>query len=217
VQAGRKERKTMKEFAVQSTTISRRSLTIGLAMLPAALAAPAESAAPAKATAADAADGLTHRAEAIRQEVTLDASPQRVYEALTAAKDFDMITRLSDGAALLAAVGAKPTAISTEVGGEFTLFGGYVTGRHVEMLPNERLVQAWRAGSWKPGEFSIAAFNLTAEGGKTKLKFDHRGFPNGNGASLARGWHVHYWEPLAKFLAQGKGARAHAIAQVAAR
>jgi activator of HSP90 ATPase len=198
----------MKESAAQSTTISRRSLTIGLAMLPAGFAAPAESgaaaesAAPAKAAAA-AADGLAHNAEAIRQEVTLDASPQRVYQALTAAKDFDMITRLSDGAALLAAAGAKPTAISTEVGGSFTLFGGYITGRHIEMLPNERLVQAWRAGSWKSGEFSIAAFNLTAEGGKTKLKFEHRGFPNGNGTSLANGWHSHYWEPLAKFLAQG--------------
>jgi activator of HSP90 ATPase len=45
------------------------------------------------------------------------------------------------------------------VGGTFTLFGGYVTGRNLEMLPDERLVQAWRAGSWKPGAFSIAAFS----------------------------------------------------------
>jgi hypothetical protein len=44
---------------------------------------------------------------------------------------------------------------------------------------------------------------LAAEGGKTRLKFEHRGFPNGNGASLAHGWHVHYWKPLAEFLAQG--------------
>ena len=187
---------------MQATTLSRRSLTIGLAMLPAALAAAAESAAPAKATTAAAADGLSHTSEAIRQEVTLDASPQRVYAALTTAKDFDMITRLSDGAALLAAAGAKPTAISTEVGGSFTLFGGYITGRHIEMLPNERLVQAWRAGSWQAGEFSIAAFHLAVEGGKTRLKFHHRGFPNGDGTSLAQGWHAHYWEPLAKFLAQ---------------
>jgi activator of HSP90 ATPase len=114
-----------------------------------------------------------------------------------------MITRLSDAAVLLDAAGAKPTSISTEVGGSFTLFGGYITGRNVEMQPNERLVQAWRTGSWKPGEYSVAAFHLTANGGKTTLDFDHRGFPDGNGAVLARGWHSHYWEPLAKFLAQG--------------
>jgi len=193
---------------VRSPDISRRSLALTLAALPVGLVIAAETpAAPPKdKSSADAAPGLTHNAEAIRQEVTFDASPQRVYEALVSTKDFDTITRLSDGAALLAAAGAKPTAISTELGGSFTLFGGYITGRHIEMLPNERLVQAWHAGSWKPGEFSIAAFYLAGESGKTKLKFEHRGFPNGDGASLARGWHVHYWEPLAKFLAQAKGA-----------
>jgi activator of HSP90 ATPase len=184
---------------MQSTPISRRSLVLTLAAMPAGLAMAAEA---PKDTASPVVDGLSHTAEAIRQEVTLDASPQRVYQALTSTKDFDMITRLSDGAVLLNATGAKPTSISTEVGGSFTLFGGYVTGRHLEILPNARLVQAWRAASWKPGAFSIAAFYLTAEGGKTKLNFEHRGIPNSEGAVLAHGWHSHYWEPLAKFLAQ---------------
>ena len=188
---------------MQSNIISRRSLAFGLAVLPVGLAIAAEKPPAPKAKGSAAADGLSYTAEAIRQQVTLDASPQRVYQALTSTKDFDMITRLSDGAALLNAAGAKPTSISTELGGPFTLFGGYITGRHLEMLPNERLVQAWRAGSWNPGDYSVAAFHLTAEGGKTKLSFEHRGFPNGNGISLAPGWRVHYWEPLAKFLAQG--------------
>jgi len=190
---------------VQTNHISRRSLAIGLAALPACLSMHGGAAAATKAAAAKAPDlnGLSHTAEAIRQEVTLDASPQRVYEVLTSSKDFDKITRLSDGAALLDAVGAKPTSISSEVGGAFTLFGGYITGRQVEMQPNERLIQAWREGSWKPGEFSIAAYYLTAQGAKTRLNFEHRGFPNGNGVSLAPGWHTHYWEPLAKFLSQG--------------
>ena len=188
---------------MQSTHISRRSLTLTLAALPVGLVIAAElPTAPPQDKSSATADGLSHTSEAIRQEVTLDASPQRVYQALTSTKDFDSITRLSDGAALLDAAGAKPTAISTEVGGSFTLFGGYITGRHLEMLPSERLVQAWRAGSWKTGGFSIAAFYLTAEAGKPKLTFEHRGFPDGNGVSLAHGWHSHYWAPLAKFLVQ---------------
>jgi len=191
----------LENSAMQSTHISRRSLTLTLAALPIGLVVADTLAAP-KVKSFAAADGLSHTAEAIRQEVALDASPQRVYQALTATKDFDMVTRLSDAEVLLNATGAKPTSISTEVGGPFTLFGGYITGRHLEMLSNERLVQAWRAASWKPGDFSIAAFYLMAEGGKTKLNFEHRGFPNGEGAVLAHGWHSHYWEPLAKFLAQ---------------
>jgi activator of HSP90 ATPase len=192
---------------VPSITLARRSLLIGIAAMPAGLVVAADAPSTTKAgnakTSAAAARGLSRTSEMIRQEVMFDAPPQRIYQALTTTKDFDSITRLSDGAVLLAAAGATPTAISTEVGGPFTLFGGYVTGRHIEMLPAERLIQAWWAGSWKPGEFSIAAFYLAAEGAKTRLKFEHRGFPNGEGATLAHGWYVHYWEPLAKFLAQG--------------
>jgi activator of HSP90 ATPase len=184
---------------MQSTHISRRALALGLVAMPLGLVSATET---PQARESGAADGLSHIAEAIRQVVTFEATPQRVYQALTSTRDFETITRLSDGAALLDAAGAKPTSISAEIGGPFTLFGGYITGRHLEMLPNERLVQAWRAASWKPGGFSIAAFYLTSEGAKTRLNFEHRGFPDGNGSSLARGWHTHYWEPLAKFLAQ---------------
>ena len=189
---------------MQSKQFSRRALTISLAAVPLGMSAANWVLGAANGTKKqpNAIDGLTDSSEAIRQEVAFEAIPQRVYDALTNTKQFDAITRLSDGAALLAAPGAKPTDISTQLGGSFTLFGGYVTGRHLEMLPNERLVQAWRAGSWKAGAYSIVAFSLTAEGARTKLKFDHCGFPNGNGESLAKGWHAHYWEPLARFLAQ---------------
>jgi hypothetical protein len=47
-------------------------------------------------------------------------------------------------------------------------------------------------------------FSLTDAGAATKLVFDHRGFPEGTGASLSAGWHDHYWEPLAKFLTQDR-------------
>jgi uncharacterized protein YndB with AHSA1/START domain len=191
----------MKESAVQPTRITRRSLALGVVSL--ATASRGFAATNAGGASAAAEDGLSHTAAAIRQEIAFAASPRRVYEALTHAKHFDAITRLSDGEALLKAEGAKPTAIHGQVGGTFTLFGGYVTGRNLQMIPNERLVQAWRAGSWKPGDFSIAAFSLTPDGANTQLKFEHRGFPDNEGPSLARGWHVHYWEPLAKFLAQG--------------
>jgi activator of HSP90 ATPase len=95
----------------------------------------------------------------------------------------------------------KPAEISPEVGGAFTLFGGHITGRHVELLPNERIVQAWRAGNWSPGVYSIARFELVEQGSGTRIIFDHTGFPNGEAESLASGWKAHYWEPLEKLLA----------------
>ena len=190
---------------MRASLITRRQLAAALTLLPAGLGAAARSlGAPGhpQAAARGARDGLSHAAESIHQEVIFAASCPRVYEALTVAAQFDAITRLSDAVTLVTAPGAQVTAISPEVGGAFTLFGGYITGRHLEMLPGERLVQAWRAGSWNAGEYSVVRFSLAAQGTGCKLLFDHRGFPQGQGASLAYGWRVHYWQPLAKFLHQ---------------
>jgi activator of HSP90 ATPase len=140
--------------------------------------------------------------EAIHQEPVFKAGRKRVYEALTDANQFGKVVQLS--AAMQAGgmkTGAAPVTMSHEAGGAFSAFGGYVTGRQIELAPNERIVQVWRAGSWDPGSYSIAKFVLVEFGGETKIKFDHTGFPKGQAEHLAEGWRINYWEPLAKFLA----------------
>ena len=100
--------------------------------------------------------------------------------------------------------GKKPVEMSSETGGGFSAFGGYVTGRQIELLPGERIVQIWRAGGWPAGAYSIARFEFSAEGSGTKIEFDHMGFPQGQAEHLLAGWKSNYWEPLAKFLAEAK-------------
>lgn len=187
-----------------AATLSLSRRTVVMAALPAALgmSAPASSISNDVDRPKRDADGLTHTSEAIHQEITFKAPAHRVYEALMNSQQFDAITRLSDAITLVTAADAKPTSVSREVGGPFTLFGGYITGRNLELLEDERLVQAWRAGSWSAGDYSIVRFVLAANGAETNLVFDHRGFPEGQGQHLARGWYTHYWEPLAKYLAQ---------------
>ena len=143
---------------------------------------------------------ISHTAESIHQEAVFKASRKRVYEALTDTKQFDKVIQLS-GVMKSMPPGGKPTEISREAGGAFTLFGGYITGRHVELVPNERIVQAWRAGGWDPGVYSIAKFELVEQGSGTKIVFDHTGFPKGAAEHLASRWTEHYWEPLEKLLA----------------
>lgn len=145
-------------------------------------------------------DGVSKTAEAIHQEAVLKASPKRIYEALTDAQQFQKVTMLSVDAKGTD-FATKPAIISRELGSAFSLFGGYVTGRQIELVANQRLVQAWRAGSWPVGVFSIARFELLAEGASTKIVFDHTGFPQGDAEHLAAGWKSHYWEGLEKFLA----------------
>jgi activator of HSP90 ATPase len=98
-------------------------------------------------------------------------------------------------------LGTKPTEISRETGGAFTIFGGHITGRQVDLVPNERIVQAWRVDGWNTGVYSIAKFDLVEQASGTKIVFDHTGFPPGLGKHLAAGWKAHYWEPLQKLVA----------------
>jgi uncharacterized protein YndB with AHSA1/START domain len=148
-----------------------------------------------------ASEEISHTAEAIHQETIFKATRKRVYQALTDAAQFDKVIQLSAAMKSGMPPGAAPTAISREVGGAFSLFGGYIVGRHIELVPNERIVQAWRTGEWKPGVYSVARFELIEQSSATKLVFDHTGFPEGAAQHLAEGWKMNYWEPLEKFLA----------------
>ena len=143
---------------------------------------------------------ITHDSEAIHHEVAFRAPRARVYALLTDEKEFDRVVRLSDAMKVGMPPGAKPTVISRDAGGTFTTFGGIISGRHIELIPHERLVQAWRPDHWKPGVYSVARFQLSDQGTGTKLVFDHTGFPKGEAQSLSDGWHKNYWKPMIKAL-----------------
>jgi activator of HSP90 ATPase len=140
--------------------------------------------------------------QAIHQERVFNAARHRVYAALTEESQFDRIIQLSG--VMQAPAMAKmqqPTKLSDQVGGELVLFGGYIIGRQIELVPNELIVQAWRVLSWPQGIYSIARFALSDQAGSTKLLFDHKAFPKGRAEHLASGWQEHYWQPLAQLLA----------------
>ena len=137
--------------------------------------------------------GISHTSESIHQEVVFKATPKRIYEALTDEKQFKQVMDFVMKGAL--------TQISREVGGPFSLFGGVILGRNIELVPDERIVQAWREKDWDAGVYSIVRFQLNEQGKDTKLIFDHTGFPRGAAVHLAPGWWSHYWEPMQKYLA----------------
>lgn len=146
-------------------------------------------------------EDVSRTAESIHQEVAFKASRKRLYEALTDTAQFDKVVKLSSAMQSGMPPGAAPTAISRELGGAFSIFGGHIIGRHVEMLPDERLVQAWRVVDWPAGVYSIAKFELVEAGSGTQLVLDHTGFPVGLAEHLAEGWKLNYWQPLEKFFA----------------
>ena len=80
------------------------------------------------------------------------------------------------------------------------MFGGKIVGRNVELVPDQRIVQAWRPAQWDPGEYTLVKFELRPQGLLTRLLLDHTGFHQGDFGHFDSGWRQHYWEPLAKYL-----------------
>jgi uncharacterized protein YndB with AHSA1/START domain len=145
-------------------------------------------------------DGVSHTAESIHQEPVFKANRKRVYEALTDAGQFSKVVQLGAATRSSMSLGNKAIEINPGAGGAFTLFGGHIVGRQIELVPNQRIVQAWRVADWNPGVYSIAKFEFTEQGSGTKIVFDHAGFPAGKAEHLAAGWAMNYWEPLHKYL-----------------
>jgi hypothetical protein len=113
------------DLAAQANSPSRRQAMLSFAV---ALAGFALGSGRARAGTEE---ELSHTAESIHQEAPFNASRKRVYEALTDSKQFNRVTQLS-AAMQSGALGKKtPTEIGRETGDAFTLFGGYIVGRHL--------------------------------------------------------------------------------------
>lgn len=119
----------------------------------------------------------------IHQQISFKCDPATLYTALTDSREFATAT-------------GAPAETSASEGKPFSLFGGQITGRNVEMKKNEMIVQAWRAGAWPAGHYSMVRFVLEGKGKKTTLTMDHTGYPEGEEKHLDGGWQKMYWDPL---------------------
>lgn len=91
--------------------------------------------------------------------------------------------------------------IDLREGGKFSCCDRMITGQTIEIVSGERLVQVWRMGNWKPGEYSIVRFEfLKRSETEAQVVFDHIGFPNEYCEHLEQGWPNKYWEPIKAYL-----------------
>ena len=127
-------------------------------------------------------------ATSIHQEVTIRATPARIYRAFMSSKEHAAFT--ANGAA----------KISRKAGGAFSCHGGYVTGRNIELVPGRRIVQAWHFKGFPDGLYTIAKFELKNVRGGTRLVLDHTGIPAEHVGHLTSGWKARYWKPLKAYL-----------------
>ncbi|WP_030443477.1 SRPBCC domain-containing protein [Actinoplanes subtropicus] len=120
----------------------------------------------------------------IHRDVLIPAEPARVYQVL------------ADAQALSALCGMSGVPAG-EAGEAFTAFDGHVTGRQIELVPGERIVQAWRFPVWASGTYSIVRFTLVLEGEGTRLSIDQDGVPEDWHEHVYTNWPTFYLDPLA--------------------
>lgn len=123
----------------------------------------------------------------IKQTVDFTASPHEVYEALM---DSAKHARFTGAAA----------RISRKVGGSFTTYDGYSGGKNLELIPDEKIVQSWRASDWPEGHYSETTFELKKTKTGTKLVFVQTGVPEKFYTDIAQGWIDFYWTPMKEML-----------------
>ena len=112
------------------------------------------------------------KTKAVRQVVTFKAKPHEVYEALMDSAKHSQFT------------GGK-AVMGRGVGDKFTAFDGYSEGVNVELVPDKKIVQTWRASDWPEGHYSRATFLLEESGGGTRLSFTQTGVPEDQWQSIS--------------------------------
>jgi activator of HSP90 ATPase len=124
----------------------------------------------------------------IHLEATFQASPERVYELLINGAKFGDVT-------------GKPGKGGGSEGAYFSLFGDWLQGRQIELVPNQRIVQAWRFMDWDPGVYSFVRFTLIPEGSGTKLVLDQEGVPAAFHEHVSTNWKPFYFDAFTRHFA----------------
>ena len=137
--------------------------------------------------------GSTMKVKAIRQTVTIHGTPREVYAALMTTKGHEAFT-------------GAPARISSKVAGRFTAWGGYISGKNLELVPAQRIVQAWRPAEddWPKDHFSRVTFVLSPTRGGTRIRFTQTGVLAQHAAHLSKGWKESYWDPLNRYFEKNR-------------
>ena len=123
----------------------------------------------------------------IKQKEWIPAKPVQVYDALVNARKHAAFT------------GAKATG-APKVGGKFTAWDGYISGKHLALERARRILEEWTTTEWPEGyPPSTLEFTFRAKGEGTEVTMVHSKVPAAQAAAYKQGWIDYYWTPLREY------------------
>jgi activator of HSP90 ATPase len=127
----------------------------------------------------------------IKQVVTFKAPPHELYGMLMDSKKHAKFT-------------GEKAKLTKRVGGKFTAYGDFITGKNLKLVPDKLIVQEWHMKGWPDGHVSEVKYIFTKSGKGTKLTFVHTGVPTASYKGINSGWKTSYWEPMKVALGEMK-------------
>ena len=127
-------------------------------------------------------------AEQIEVSGTVATTPARVYAAW-----LDPIQHA-------AMTGGGAAECDAMVGGRFTAWDGYIAGTNLELVPELRIVQAWRTTEF-PADApdSRVEVDFAPSDGGTVVTIRHSEIPDGQGEQYRKGWVDFYLSKMSKY------------------
>ncbi|KAK9768022.1 Co-chaperone [Basidiobolus ranarum] len=102
------------------------------------------------------------------------------------------------------------TKIDGQVGGRFELFNGEISGKFLEIIPEEKIVMEWRLSSWAEGVLTNVTLTLEEVEEGTALNLQQKDIPRGQLNVATHKWKLHYWQPLQVLMERKKKKQARA-------
>ena len=129
------------------------------------------------------------KTKSIQQEIIFDCEPAVIYHLIMNEDQHSEIT-------------GSEVIMSNEINGKFNVFDGYCEGYNIELIENQKIVQAWHFNEdgWPEDHYSICTFTLEPVENKTKLIFTQTDIPEHKAEELERGWNDFYWQPIKEYL-----------------
>ena len=92
--------------------------------------------------------------------------------------------------------------ISEKIGSKLEVFGGYITGKTLQVIKNKLVVQQWHGSDWDAkADNSVFVLSFEKKGKDAILNVFHANIPDDKVKGLDKGWHDHYWNPWKQYLA----------------
>ncbi len=133
------------------------------------------------------------KTKTLRQSALFDATPLELYEILSdSTKHSQMIE--------------ADAFISPDEGGDFSLWGGSIRGKNLELVPGKRIVQTWHCDTegWPRDHFSKVTFSFLKRGTSACIELVQSDVPEVAFGDIEKGWEEYYWLPLREYLAKEK-------------